>query len=57
VAEAPEGRAQAEMVLGPFAETKRPCLQGRNPAYKISAREAFITQNFVKEKANLDSRL
>jgi len=26
------GRAQARMVLGPFAETKGPRLQGRNPA-------------------------
>jgi len=28
----PEGRAQAEMVLPPFAETQGPRLQGRNPA-------------------------
>ncbi len=32
--EPPWGRARAEMVLGPFAETKGPRLQGRNPASK-----------------------
>ncbi|MDT7042737.1 hypothetical protein [Candidatus Nitronereus thalassa] len=28
----PQGRARADMVLGTFAETKVPRLQGRNPA-------------------------
>ncbi len=28
----PRGRARAEMVLGPFAETKGPRRRGRNPA-------------------------
>ena len=35
-AEGPEGRAQAEMVLGPFAETKGPRWWGRNPAFNNS---------------------
>ena len=58
------GRAQARMVLGPFAETKvpvpnpsrEPRLQGRNPAYYNSQTDLSMKPAFVKEKANLHSR-
>jgi len=49
--EPPWGRARAEMVLGPFTETKGPRLQGRNPASNNFPRNPFIKLTFVKKKA------
>jgi len=49
VAKFPEGRARAEMVLGTFAETKVPRLQGRNPASNHFPRKPFINQPSLKK--------
>jgi len=42
---------------GPFAEAKGPRLQGRNPASNNFPGDPSLKPIFVKEKANLDSRL